>query len=135
MLMDSKRPSARPPKPAPVSVRIVKGADAPPPSFPNRTVRPAVRANAVAALVTTAKRAPIRILLRPESRGPVGPSLDGDAVIPVGAAARETWGSACRAGDQEAIVWVPASRVNERIHELQQDPRIVDVRVSMRDVK
>jgi len=103
--------------------------------MPNRAKRPLVRTPAAHALVTTARRAPVRILTRPQVHGPIGPSLDGDAVIPVGPAARETWGAAWRAGDEEAIVWVLTSRVNERLGELRQDARIVDVIVSMRDVK
>ncbi len=131
--MSSDRKSAPPPRPAPASVRAPRGASDPSPS--NRSGRALVRASTVRTLATTARRAPIRVLLRPESRGPVGASLDGDVVIPVGPASRETWGDAWRPGDQEAIVWVLTSQVNERLGELRQDPRIVEVLVSMRDVK
>ena len=67
--------------------------------------------------------------------GPIGPSINGDAVIPVGPAPQETWGDRWRQGDEEAMVWVPAPRVNEALSELRENPQIVDVRVSMRDVK
>lgn len=80
------------------------------------------------------RRAPIRLLLRPRERGALGPSVCDEPVIPMGAATRDIWGDAWRAGDEEAMVWVPAPRVNEVLAALREDLRIVDVRVSMRDI-
>ena len=84
---------------------------------------------------STARRAPVRILLRPGALERLDGSLDGQPVIPVGSAAREAWGDAWQAGDIEAIVWVLAADVNQVIAELRQNPEIVDVLVSMRDVR
>jgi hypothetical protein len=122
--------SGRPPKP--VDVRISKVGDSVPPSGPARRL---VRTRPNQVLAETTRRAPIRLLLRPKTLGAVGPSLNGELVIPVGPAAKETWGDLWRPDDEEALVWVPAPRVNEVLNELRDDPRIVDVRVSMRDVR
>jgi hypothetical protein len=124
--------SGRPPKP--VDLRISKvaapGGSVPPSGPPRRLVR-----TRSPVLAETTRRAPIRLLLRPNALGAVGPSFSGELVIPVGPATKETWGDAWRPDDEEALVWVPAPRVNEVLNELREDPRIVDVRVSMRDVR
>ena len=131
--MSADRKSAPPPKPVRPSIRITKIVPSPsvppPPSLRRRPVR--VGAESLSA---TMRRAPVRILLRPQVHGSIGPSLNGDAVIPVGPASAETWGTVWRPGDEEAIVWVLAPRVNDALNALREDPRIVDVRVSMKDV-
>jgi hypothetical protein len=53
----------------------------------------------------------------------------------LGEAKREQWVGFWRAGDLEAIAWVPAAEVNEAISKLREFPEIGDARISMRDVK
>jgi len=133
--MGADNKSKPPPKPVP-PVRITKivDLDAPRSSRGGLARRLPSRVG-MESLAATRRSAPVRVLLRPESRGALGASYNGDAVIPVGPASAETWGELWRPGDQEALVWVLAARVNEVIAEMRQDARIVDVRVSMRDVK
>jgi hypothetical protein len=55
--------------------------------------------------------------------------------VVLGPASREIWGDAWRAGYVEGLVWVQARSANEAINELRQNPEIVDVLLSGRDVK
>ncbi|MGO8993355.1 MAG: hypothetical protein ACLQVI_08490 [Polyangiaceae bacterium] len=125
------RKKSSPPKPA---VTRVRGGPLGSPAEPRPFAAPLVRTRAQ-PLASTARRAPVRILLRPGALERLDGSLDGQPVIPVGSAAREAWGDAWQAGDIEAIVWVLAADVNQVIAELRQNPEIVDVLVSMRDVR
>jgi hypothetical protein len=86
-------------------------------------------------LLSTARRAPIRVLLRAGALERIGDSVSGDAILLVGPAERTGWGNAWRAGDVEAIVWVTVQTVNATLAALREHPEIVDVRMTMLDVK
>jgi hypothetical protein len=86
---------------------------------------------------STRPRVPLRVLVRV-----IGANVQSLAVrfadfkvAVLGDAKREKWEGQWRAGDLEAIAWVPASEVNATIATLRTFPEIVDARISMRDVK
>ncbi|HEY2511070.1 MAG TPA: hypothetical protein VGI39_09450 [Polyangiaceae bacterium] len=130
--MPGDRKSGHPPRPAAPPVRLAKSA-VERSGAPSASGKGLVRTRA-ASPEATLRRAPIRLLLRPAERGALGASVCDEPIIPMGAASRDVWGDAWRAGDEEAMLWVPAPRVNEVLVALREDPRIVEVRVSMRDV-
>ena len=87
--------------------------------------------------LSTRRRVPLRVLLRVISGDmhDLALRLTEFRVAVLGDAKREKWEGLWRAGDLEAIAWVPASEVNASLAQLRTFPEIVDARISMRDVK
>jgi hypothetical protein len=92
-------------------------------------------ANTVAE--ATRRRVPLRVLVRVlgANMQDLAARFASFKVALLGEARREKWENHWRAGDLEAIAWVPASEVNASIATLRTFPEIVDARISMRDVK
>jgi hypothetical protein len=85
----------------------------------------------------TRRRVPLRVLVRVlgANMQELAARISTFKVAILGDAKPDKWESHWRAGDLEAIAWVPASEVNASIEKLRTFPEIVEARISMRDVK
>jgi hypothetical protein len=86
---------------------------------------------------TTHPRVPLRILLRVKESGvqELAKRFLAYRAVILGEAKKDYWESLWHLGDLEAFAWVKTTDVNEAIAGLREFPEIVDVRVSMRDVR
>lgn len=89
------------------------------------------------AINTTHPRVPLRILLRVEESGirDLARRFAAYRAVILGEAKKDYWESLWHLGDLEAFAWVKTTEVNDAIAGLRTFPEIVEVRISMRDVR